>query len=111
MGRLYYSTGSEALEIPDRLLSHVMTVIATKLRRGESFTLSARYTADDTAGRTTLWIQPSIPLRFVFDDADLPATDPVLLRDLADAAHSSRGLSIDIEPDSPSAWADHARAA
>lgn len=111
MGKLVYGNGADSIEMPDRLLAHVMTVTATKLRRGESFTLSARYTDNPAAGRVTLWIQPAIPLRFAFDDAETPVMDPALLQQLAEAAHSSRGLSIDIESDSSTRWADQARAA
>ena len=39
MGNLYYGTAPEPIRVPDRLLSHLKVVAATKLRRGESFTL------------------------------------------------------------------------
>lgn len=40
MGHLYYGTTPEPIRIPDRLLSHLKVVVATKLRRSESFTVS-----------------------------------------------------------------------
>ncbi|MDF2920862.1 MAG: hypothetical protein K0S70_5080 [Microbacterium sp.] len=64
MGNLFYATSTESIEIPDRLLSHIKVVVTTKLRRSESFTLSWTH-VDGTPGRSTLWLQPSIPLRFV----------------------------------------------
>ena len=69
-------------------------VIATKLRRSESFTLSWRHSDATAGGRTTLWMQPSIPLRFVFESPEPETLDPELLRDLAAKANSSAGLSL-----------------
>lgn len=57
-------------EIEDRALAHLKVVISTKLRRGESFTLSWRHPEGQSGGRSTIWLHPSIPLRFVFDDPE-----------------------------------------
>ena len=76
MGHLFYGNTTEPFDIPDRLLAHVKVVAATKLRRSESFTLSWQHRPDDAAGRTTLWMQPSIPLRFVFDEAESEIARP-----------------------------------
>lgn len=97
MGHLYYGNTTEPFEIPDRLLSHVKVVTATKLRRSESFTLSWQHRADDTPGRTTLWMQPSIPLRFVFEEAETETLDAAILKRLAAAANTSAGLTIDLD--------------
>ena len=40
MAQLYYGNSADPIEMPDRLLAHVKVVLATKLRRSESFTLS-----------------------------------------------------------------------
>jgi hypothetical protein len=48
-------------------------------------------------GRSTIWVQPSIPLRFVFESADAESLDPVLLTSLANSANSSGGMSITAE--------------
>lgn len=96
MGSLYYGDSGEPIDIPDRLLAHVKVVLATKLRRNESFTLSWRHTSG-TPGRSTIWLQPSIPLRFVFDAEDAESLDPALLTSLANSANSSGGMSITLE--------------
>ena len=96
MGNLFYGNAIEPIDMPDRLLAHVKVVTATKLRRGESFTLSWRHPKGSAAGRTTIWMQPAIPLRFVFDDADAGAIEPGILRRLAEGANSSAGLMIDL---------------
>ena len=92
MAYLYYGTESLPLELPDRVLTHVKVVIATKLRRGESFMLTWEHAGD--IGATSLWMQPSIPLRFVFDVAEAESLDSEYLHELARAANSSRGLVI-----------------
>ena len=73
MGHLYYSNAVDPIELPDRLLAHIKVIVGTKLRRGESFTLSWKHGQGQQPGRTTLWLQPAIPLRFVFDSADANA--------------------------------------
>ena len=102
MGSLYYGDDQDPIEIDDRLLAHVKVVMATKLRRNESFTLSWRHAAG-TPGRSTIWVQPSIPLRFVFDSAEAESLDPALLSSLANSANSSGGMSITVEHEAASA--------
>src|SRR3954454_2792876 len=94
MGQLYYGGDSDPTEMPDRVLAHVKAVVSSKLRRGESFTLSWRHDPDGPPGRSTLWLHPSIPLRFVFAGSDGETLDPDLLRRLASAAGSTSGLVI-----------------
>jgi hypothetical protein len=102
MGSLYYGDDREPIEIEDRLLAHVKVVVATKLRRNESFTMSWRH-ASGASGRSTIWVQPSIPLRFVFDSADAESLDPALLTSLANSANSSGGMSITLEHENAAA--------
>ena len=97
MGLLFYGSSESPIHIPDRILAHVKVVIATKLRRGESFTMSWRHSSDEVVGRSTIWIQPSIPLRFVFGSAEPEMLDPALLQAYANSANSSGGLTLDIE--------------
>ncbi|MCY1716326.1 MULTISPECIES: hypothetical protein [unclassified Microbacterium] len=101
MAKLYYGTTTEPIRIDDRMLAHVKVVVATKLRRGESFTLSWVHGADEPVGRSTIWLQPSIPLRFVFDSEQPEALDQNLLKRMANDANSSRGLSLDIALEEP----------
>jgi hypothetical protein len=97
MGQLFYANTATAIEIDDALLAHLQVVTATKLRRSESFTLTVRRSTDPAAGRETLWLQPSIPLRFQFASAEPVQLNPALLRKLADMANSSAGLSVDLD--------------
>jgi hypothetical protein len=97
MGHLYYGNTAEPIEIPDRLLAHLKVVVATKLRRSESFTLSWRHPEDIPGGRTTIWMQPSIPLRFVFQTESEGALDRDLLTRLAAGSNSSAGLFVELD--------------
>ncbi len=97
MGLLFYGSSERPIRIPDRVLAHVKVVIATKLRRGESFTMSWRHPEGEEGGRSTIWIQPSIPLRFVFGSVEPEMLDPALLQTYANSANSSSGLTIDVD--------------
>ena len=105
MAYLYY--GSEVLPVvvPDRVLAHVKMVVATKLRRGESFLLTWRHPAGGPQGVVSIWMQPSIPLRFVFESPEPEALDAEYLKELAMAANSNRGLILDCEDDDVEAGA------
>jgi hypothetical protein len=95
MAKLYYGSDSAPVTLPDRLLGYVKVITATKLRRGESFTLTWTG-ADGESGRSTIWLQPSIPLRFVFDSPEPEQLNGEYLRTLADQSNSASGLSIDV---------------
>lgn len=94
MGSLYYGDSAEPINIEDRALAHLKIVIATKLRRNESFTLSWRHPDGDTTGRSTIWLHPSIPLRFVFDSPEAPEISRQWIEDLANSAHSTGGVTL-----------------
>ncbi|MBM3714716.1 MAG: hypothetical protein FJW64_03095 [Actinobacteria bacterium] len=96
MGHLFYGSSQRPVVMPDLLMAHIKVVIATKLRRGESFTLSWQHPQGEEAGRSTLWIHPSIPLRFVFASVDPEVLDPAVLQRYATAANSSSGLIVDL---------------
>ena len=96
VGILYYGE-SAAIPIEDRALAHLKVVIATKLRRSESFTLSWVHTQDQPRGRSTIWLQPSIPLRFVFDDPEPATLNPQWVTELASSANSSGGIMLTAE--------------
>jgi len=94
MGRLLYGDAQDPISIEDRALAHLKIVIATKLRRNESFTLSWRHPEGTPEGRSTIWIHPSIPMRFVFDDAEPPELSRQWIEDLAHSAHSTGGIVL-----------------
>lgn len=94
MGTIYYGGDASAIDIEDRALAHLKVVIATKLRRGESFTLTWRHPDDQPRGRSTVWLSPSIPLRFVFDDPEPAVLSREWMEELAQSANSSGGIML-----------------
>jgi hypothetical protein len=99
MGQLYYGNAADPIMIPDQQLAYLKVVATVKLRRSESFTLSWRHVDDTPGARTTVWLQPAIPLRFVFDHDETQPLDGARLRELADQANSSAGLNLDLAAD------------
>ena len=101
MGNLYYGDHSDPIVIEDRALSHLKVVIVTKLRRNESFTLSWT-TPDSEHGRSTIWLHPSIPLRFEFKEPVAPELSGEWLQRLAHSANSTGGIALVDEHVDPS---------
>ena len=99
MGQLYYGNSAEPIMIPDEQLAYLKAVATVKLRRNESFTLNWRHVDDTPGARSTIWVQPSIPLRFVFDEKETAQLNGAQLRDLAAQANSSAGLTLDLAAD------------
>lgn len=98
MGTIYYGDSVTPIEIEDRALAHLKVVIATKLRRGEAFTLTWTHPEGQEPGRSTVWLHPSIPLRFVFDDPEPSLLSRGWIEELANSANSSSGLTLTAEP-------------
>jgi hypothetical protein len=103
VGTIYYGGSDTPIQVDDRALAHLKVVIATKLRRGESFTLTWRHPEDQPRGRSTIWLHPSIPLRFVFDDPEPASLSREWMEELAQSANSSGGIMLvaehfDVEP-------------
>ena len=94
MGTIYYGGSATAIEIEDLALAHLKVVIATKLRRDESFTVSWRHPEDQPRGRSTIWLHPSIPLRFVFEDPEPAILSREWVEELANSANSSGGIML-----------------
>jgi len=99
VGQLIYDHIGPAVEIDDRTLAHLKVVVTTKLRRHESFTLS--WDTPDAHGRTTIWIHPAIPVRFVFDDDEPTELNREWIQRLVHSAASGGGIVLTGEhPDS-----------
>ncbi|GAA0490639.1 hypothetical protein GCM10009532_12160 [Microbacterium aurantiacum] len=94
MGTIYYGGSDTPIHIEDRALAHLKVVIATKLRRDETFTLSWTHPDDQPRGRSTIWLHPSIPLRFVFDDPEPTELSREWIEELANSANSSGGITL-----------------
>ena len=98
MGKLLYGTSGTEIEFDDRTLTHLQIVIAAKLRRKESFFFSWK---DDPAvgdGRSSIWLDSSIPLYFKFAGGRVPSINREWLDTLTASSNGSGGLQFTEEP-------------
>jgi hypothetical protein len=98
MGKLIYGDGSTEIEFEDRLLAHLKVAIVTKLRRGETFTLSWDHGHDQGSGRSTIWLHPGIPLHFLFFGGREPVLNRAWAESMLISASSTNGMQIMPEP-------------
>ena len=102
MGSLTYDVVYK-VNFEDRALAHLQLVIATKMRRGESFNFSWIKSAGQGSGRTTIWMHPAIPLVYDFDGSRHPAINRLWIEALMATANSTAGLVLVNEPTTPPA--------
>lgn len=99
MGRLHYD--GTTVEIDDRALAHLQIVVVNRLRKQESFTVSWLNALSVGDGRASIWVSPSIPLRFDFSGSRVPAINPGWIEALERSASSSTGLIVLAEDGRP----------
>jgi len=97
MGKLTYDSTLTA-DFDDRVLAHIQVVIGAKLRRGESFYFSWRDEPQSGEGRSTVWLNPGIPLAFKYFGGRAPSLNRTWIEALMVTANSSGGLQIVPEP-------------
>jgi hypothetical protein len=97
MGTLTYDVVSK-VDFEDRALAHLQIVMASKLRRGESFNFSWVKAPAEGSGRTTVWLHPAIPLVYEFTGSRQPAVNRRWLEKLMESANSPSGLQLVPEP-------------
>lgn len=90
MGTFIYD--NTPAEFDDRVLAHVEAVVATKLRRGESFLLSWRNDALSGGGRDTVWMSANVPILFNYQGARPSDLDQSVIERLLRMANSPGGL-------------------
>jgi hypothetical protein len=92
MGTLVYD--GTPLDFEDRLLAHLQIVIVQKLRHDEGFTMSWLRSLSIGDGRTSIWLDRTISLRFEFDGSRSPSINRDWLRQLQESANGSTGLVV-----------------
>ena len=95
MGRLRYDGTSDPIIIEDVTLAHLKIIIATKLRRQESFMMTWVPRDSGQNKRATVWIHPAIPLQFGFDNEAAPAVDPKRIAEMMQHLNASGELLLD----------------
>lgn len=95
MGTLIYD-GTDGFAFDDRVLVHLQTVIATKLRRREGFLLIWTDTSSGPEGvLRSIWLDPSISVQFVYAHPELPELNRSWLTILTEKANSNVGLRLE----------------
>lgn len=102
MGKLVYGSNSIEIEFEDRALLHLQIIFANKLRLGESFMFSWKDDPSIGDGRSTIWVDRSIPLHFKFYGSKIPTINHAWLEELLLSANSGTGLILSTEPSNPS---------
>ncbi|WP_213813971.1 ATP-dependent DNA ligase [Glaciihabitans sp. dw_435] len=98
MGKLLYGESKLEIEFDDRVLAHLHLVISAKLRRHEGFFFSWKDDPTVGNGRSSIWIEKSIPLYFVFSSPVRHAINKDWLEQLSVSANQTQGLYLIDEP-------------
>lgn len=99
MGKILYGDSGISIEFNDRDMTHIQIVVGAKLRRRESFFFSW---ADDPAtgsGRSSIWMDASIPLYFKYYGSKPPSVNREWLELLTLSANSAQGMQLMKEPE------------
>jgi hypothetical protein len=102
LGKLLYGDSGLEIDFDDRVLAHLQIVIGAKLRRHEGFFFSWR---DDPAvgdGRSSVWLETSIPLFFRYSSPERQQVNREWLEQLTLSANQPQGLFLAAEPGSTS---------
>ena len=98
MGFLFYGNSAYAVEIDDRPLAHLKIAVLTLLRANRSIAFSFERPADKGSGRETLWINPSIEIRFRFNGSRPPRINEAWVRAIIASAEAPTGMRMVAEP-------------
>lgn len=98
MGFLRYSATGIEVEFDDRVLAHLQLAMGARLRRRESFFLNWKDTPKVGDGRSSIWVEPSIPLAFNYSTSDTHEINRSWLAVLAESADGPHGMQLTDEP-------------
>jgi hypothetical protein len=101
MGTLSYGSPSTEISFDDRALTHLQIVITAKLRRHESFIFSWVDAPSAGSGRSSIWLDPSIPMTYRFTGSRVPNINRDWIDALMASANSGMGLMFTSEPGTP----------
>ncbi|MCU1404792.1 MAG: ATP-dependent ligase [Glaciihabitans sp.] len=102
MGTLLYGSPGIEVDFDDRALVHLQVVITAKLRRRESFVFSWNNAMDGGSGRSSIWLDPAIPLYYRYFGGKMPSINREWVEVLMASANSGSGLIFTPEPVGPS---------
>jgi len=99
LGTFCYGYPGVEVNFEDRALTHLQVVITAKLRRRESFVFSWTDSPGNGSGRSSVWLDPSIPLYYRYAGSRAPAMNRAWIDELMRSANSGGGLIFTNEPD------------
>lgn len=94
MGMIYYDD-QEPVVVDDELLEHLAAIITLRFRRNESVVLSWGGSGDARSQRSTFWLTPAVPSRFVFDSPSPVGLHRAVLNHLMSEAGSNAGIVLE----------------
>jgi hypothetical protein len=98
LGRLLYGSSRLEIEFDDRVMAHLQLVISTKLRRREAFFFTWRDDPVIGDGRSSIWLDASIPLHFRYSSRERHQLNREWLEELTQSANQATGLVLSTEP-------------
>ena len=98
MGYFCYG-GLDRFDFDDRVLTHLRAVILAKYNLQESLVFTWTFEGK----QYSLWLHPTVPLRFEFDHEETPELNPLWKEQLMMLANSPGGLRLSDEPEAPQA--------
>jgi hypothetical protein len=101
MGKLVYGGAGIEIDFDDRALLHLQIAVTNKLRLDESFMLSWHDDMSTGGGRSTVWVDRSIPLYFKFFGSKVPKINQLWVEELLTSANSGTGMIMGSEPKPP----------
>lgn len=105
MGFLIYD--GHDYEFEDRLLAHIKTAAAQKLRRHEPFFLNWNRYQKEGDGRMAIWISPYTPITIRYSGGRQPEINPTWVRVLEDTAGQQYGMQVMTEEQAEKYAKDH----
>ncbi|WP_227497139.1 DUF7882 family protein [Planctomonas psychrotolerans] len=98
MGKMIYGPQGDEIQFDDRLLAHLQVAIITKFRRNECFAFTFVHAMEEGSGRSTIWLHPTVPLRFRYAGTREAKLNRDWLERLLVSANSTTGLRPVDEP-------------
>jgi hypothetical protein len=89
------------IDIDDRLLAHLEAVILAKLRLQQSFFFTWTNPVQAGSGRHCIWLDPAIPLVFLYASGARPRLNREWAAKLLESANTEAGIVYQAEPGGP----------
>ena len=103
MGKILYGDSGVEIMFDDRAMAHLQLVIGAKLRRRESFFFSWKDDPSVGDGRSSVWMDASIPLYFKYLGSRPISINREWIDQLTLSANMAGGLQFSPEPNGETA--------